>query len=190
MRGLIIGCTLTLAAAWHGAQPALRGACRSRAAVMLPPNGVVTDGFLVVGYEEKAEAEEALGVVVSTDESLWDENAFAPYSQGGEWKQKSVEKVVLLFTYLALNSFAKLRVRMDPYTFKEYADLPWGEQEQNDWVVHAYVNERQRIVRSKDGQSTGQWFLQTLDPESTPNLLKYEMLPGNGGSFVIAFERA
>ena len=189
MRGLIIGCTVTLAASWHGAQPALRHACRSRA-VMLPPNGVVSDGFLVLGYEEKAEAEQALGVVVSSDESLWEANAFAPYSQGGEWKQKSIERVVLLFTYIALNSFAKLRVRMGPYSFKEFADVPWGEQEQNDWVVHGYVNERVRIVRSRDGQSIGQWFLQTLEPDATPNLLKYEMMPGNGGSLVVAFERA
>ena len=151
--------------------------------------GTIADGFLVIGYEEKQEAEKALGVVVSSDEGLWENNDFVQY-QSGEWKQKSIEKVVLLFTYIALNSFAKLCVRMNPFTFDEFADLPWGRQEQNQWVVHGYVNERSRVVRSREGQSIGQWFLQTLEPDATADLLKYEMLPENGGSMVIAFERA
>jgi hypothetical protein len=54
----------------------------------------------------------------------------------------------------------------------------------------ADVNARQRILRSKDGGvSYGQWFLQSLEPDATPQLLKYQMLPANGGSFVIAWRR-
>lgn len=153
-----------------------------------PPKGTITDGWLVLGYEEKAEAEKDLDVVVSTDEALWVENDFAVYN-GAEWKQVAVEKVVLLFTYLALNSIAKLRFNMQPFTMQEYADLPWGEQDQNQWFVHGYVNARQRVVRSRDGQSMGQYFLQTLSDEATPELLKFEMMPANGGKFTISFER-
>ena len=154
-----------------------------------PPIGTLTEGFLVIGYEEKADAEKALGVTISTDEALWETNEFTQFA-GGEWKQDSVEKVVLLFTYLALNSVAKLRMSFTQFAMDEYADLPWGSQEQNKWFVHGYVNERQRVVRSREGKSMGQWFLQTLEPDSTPEQLKYEMYPENGGYFVISFERA
>ena len=153
-----------------------------------PPIGTLTEGFLVIGYEEKADAEKALGVTISTDEALWETNEFTQFA-GGEWKQDSVEKVVLLFTYLALNSVAKLRMSFTQFAMDEYADLPWGSQEQNKWFVHGYVNERQRVVRSREGKSMGQWFLQTLEPDATPELLKFQMLPENGGSFVISFKR-
>ena len=157
--------------------------------MLAPPKGTITDGFLVLGYEEKAEVEKALKVAISSDEGLWENNAFRQY-EDCDWKQKKVEKVVLLFTYLALNSLAKLRVRLNQYGMDEYADLPWGSQDQNTWVVHGYVDERTRIMRSREGASLGNWFLQTLEPDSTPEQLKYEMYPENGGYFVISFERA
>ena len=142
--------------------------------LLSPPKGTITDGFLKIGYEEKAEAEEALSVTISSDEALWESNEFSKYE--GVWTQSSVDKVVLLFTYLALNSIAKLRVRLDAYTMDESVDLPWGTQDQNKWVIYGYVNERQRVVRSRDGASLGQWFLQTLEPDATANVLKYQML--------------
>lgn len=157
--------------------------------MMAPPQGSIIDGFLKINYEEKSEAEQELGISISSDGSLWESNAFVKY-QEDEWKQKAVEKVVLLFTYLALNSFAKLRVRFTQYGFNEFADLPWGSQDQNTWIVHGYVDATSRVVRSRDGQSIGQWYLQSLEPDATADLLKYKMLPGNGGSFIISFERA
>jgi hypothetical protein len=125
-------CGLSIAAARSSlARPATR-ACALR--MMAPPNGLV-DNFLVTGYENKTEVEQAFGVVVSEDASLWDDNAFLEYV-GPEWVQSSVEKVVLLFTYLALNSFAKLSVRMGANTMEEEAILPWGRRPQNEWVVY------------------------------------------------------
>ena len=56
--------------------------------------------------------------------------------------------------------------------------------------MHGYVDERTRVMRSREGASLGNWFLQTLEPDSTPEQLKYEMYPENGGYFVISFERA
>ena len=175
-------------AGWHAAAAPHSAAPRCSVS-MLPPNGKLTDGFLVIGYEEKAEAEKALGVTISSDESLWEENEFVQYQDGGDWTQQSIERVVLLVTYLILNSIGRLRVRMGQYGMAEYVDLPWGAQDQNKWVVHGYVNARSRVVRSTDGQSIGQWFLQTLEPESSAELLKYEMMPGNGGSLVASFTR-
>ena len=52
---------------------------------LTPPVGTIADGFLVIGYEEKQEAEKALGVVVSSDEGLWENNDFVQY-QSGECK--------------------------------------------------------------------------------------------------------
>ena len=66
---------------------------------------------------------------------------------------------------------------------------PWGRQEQNSWRVYGYVNDRVRVVRSADGRSIGQWFLQSLMPDASASVLKYEMLPENGGSFVISLEQ-
>ena len=168
--------------------PLLLAPSRRCSISMLPPTGVVTDGFRSLGYETKAEAEEALSVTISSDESLWEENDFMQY-QDADWTQKSIDRVVLLVAYLILNSIGKLRIRMGQYSMEEYVDLPWGAQDQNKWNVHGYVNARSRVVRSTDGQSTGLWFLQTLEPESSATLLKYEMLPGNGGRMVASFTR-
>ena len=107
---------------------------------------------MVTGYEDKSEVEKEFGVSISSDVSLWESNEFMQYV-GAEWMQDSVERVVLLFTYLALNSVAKLSVSMAANTFEEFVDLPWGRQDQNAWVVYGYVDERTRIVRSKEGQS-------------------------------------
>ena len=140
-------------------------------------------------YEDKAEVEKAFDITISTDPEIWESNDFMQYVGEREWKQKSIERVVLLVAYVLLNSVAKLSVRMDAKTFDEYVDLPWGRQEQNKWVVYGYVNERVRVVRSRDGKSLGQWFLQKLEPDSSATLLKYEMMPENGGFMTASFER-
>ena len=104
------------AAVFHRAAAAapphdIHRAARTARPVMGPPSGLV-DNFLVKGYENKTEVEQIFGVSISSDESLWDENDFVAYLGEKEWVQKKVEQVVMLFTYVALNSFAKLRVAM------------------------------------------------------------------------------
>ena len=189
--------SLPAAFAWS---PALPVRAHSSARVLTPQRctritaalgegGEIIDGFLVTGYEDKAEVEKAFDITISTDPEIWESNDFMQYVGEREWKQKSIERVVLLVAYVLLNSVAKLSVRMDAKTFDEYVDLPWGRQEQNKWVVYGYVNERVRVVRSRDGKSLGQWFLQKLEPDSSATLLKYEMMPENGGFMTASFER-
>jgi hypothetical protein len=55
--------------------------------------------------------------------------------------------------------------------------------------VYGYVSPSARIVRAAEGVSYGQWFLQTLEPDATASLMKFEMRPANGLGCVLAFDR-
>ena len=109
-----------------------------------------------------------------------------------EWQQVSIDRVVLLTTYVLLNYVAKLRVRFSVDSFQEDVLLPVaGRQPHNDWVIYGYVSESVRVVRANDGsKSYGQWFLMSLEPDSTPERVKYFMKPENGGSCVIEIEKS
>ena len=145
------------------------------------------DGF--IGYEDqRKEAELQLSVVVSSDESLWESNGFSQW-EGGEWMQVSVDEVVLLATYLAFKA-AKLFVTCSAKGFNEETELPvLGRQSANRWIVHGYVSDSVRIVRSAEGSSYGQWYLQTIAPDATPTMMKYRLRAARGTGCVQTFER-
>jgi len=140
---------LSTATAWHTTvvRPAIRA--RANARLALPPGG-----WLDQNCPPKAEAEEGLGVTISTDESLWEDNDFAPYVDAQrEWMQVSVDRVVLLSTYLQLTFLAKLAVLMKADTMDETADYKLGGRMSNNrWRVHGYVDRSRRVIRSTDGE--------------------------------------
>jgi len=173
------------ALSWRRAQPPLALRRAQLLAIELPAG--IEDGFLG-DADARIEAEQQLGVTLSDDVSLWEDNAFMEYC-GGEWKQTSVDRVVLLSTFIALKFLAKLTYEMAPYTFDEFADTVLGRRENNKWKVCGYISTRSRIVRSIEGVSYGQWFLQTLEPDASRTVMKFEMLPANGLGCVLGFER-
>lgn len=83
---------LTMADAWRQPAVVYHGYALSRASAttcMALPDGR-SAGWLQANCPPKAEAEERLGVTVSTDESLWDDNDFTPYvDEEREWRQAS-----------------------------------------------------------------------------------------------------
>jgi len=165
--------------------PAARALAPPRASL---PAGAV-DGFLGDG-EARSEAEEAFCVTVSNDPDLWESsNDFARY-EGSGWKLTSVERVMLLTTYVALNYLVKLEMDMQRNGFDEDRVVPvLGRQRNNVWRVHGYIDPRSRIVRSTEGVSYGQWFLQTLESDATDSCMRYEMRSSTGIGCVLAFER-
>lgn len=191
---LFIFSTLALAHAWQQttrirSRPIAAAAAR-HLRMMAIPDGL-TDGFLG-DANRRAEAEKDLGVVISSDESLWEANAF-PNDGNEEWRQVAIDRVVVISTYLLLKYVAKLRLCFTPDNrFKEWVDGPIvGRKDHNEWKVYGYVSDTVRVVRAEDGgASYGQWFLMSLEPDSTADLLKYEMMPANGGGCVITLERA
>jgi len=148
----------------------------------------VVDGFLGDG-EARNEAEEAFGVVVSSDPEIWSANDFVCY-EGGGWKLTSTERVMLLTTYVALNYLVKLEMDVRHDGFDEDRVVPvLGRQRNNAWRVHGYVSPRSRVVRSTEGVSYGQWFLQTLEPDASDSRMSFEMRASTGIGCVMAFER-
>ena len=45
-------------------------------------------------------------------------------------------------------------------------------------------------MRSTEGKSYGLWCMQTLEPDTTASVLRYEMMPSNGGGCMLQFERS
>ena len=153
------------------------------------------ENFVCDYLDQKKEAEEKLGVVVSADESLWTTNGFSQWT-GGEWRQTEFDKVVLLTTYLALKVAKNRYVTMSPTaleqptTFEETSELPLvGRVPSDSWVVHGYVSATERIIRSVEGASYGQWFLQAIEPDATPTVMKYSLRSETGAGIVQTFER-
>jgi hypothetical protein len=163
-------------------------------AVGLPQGVSRLEGFLG-SAKDKDEAETALKVKVSDDESLWEQNKFTQYVSDGEWVMTQFERVVLLFLYLKLKAskvFADWAGSGAPgQYYEEYIEGPpfGGRSTFNRWVVYGYVSETERIVRSSEGESYGEWVLAVLEPESTPTTLKVTYLPQSGARFTMVFER-
>jgi hypothetical protein len=92
MQLLLLLAMLTVADAWG--QPVMLkhglAVSRASAAARMALRDGLSAGWLGANCPPKAEAEERLGVAVSTDESLWDDNDFTPYvDEGREWRQAS-----------------------------------------------------------------------------------------------------
>ena len=152
-------------------------------------NGEVANGWRG-DADQRAEAEEALKVKVSSDPALWEANDFVQYGSG-EWKMTGFDRIVLLATFMAFKAGSKLSVvDVGANAFEEFVDAPIiGRQPQNSWVVFGYLNERARVCRSYEGKSFGAWYVQTLEPDATPSVLKYEMMPSTGHGAMLQFER-
>jgi hypothetical protein len=152
---------------------------------------------------------------------------------GSRKLQVSVDRVVLLSTYLKLTFLAQLAVSMRAYSMDEDADYTLGGRQLNNrWRVHGYVDRRRRVIRSAEGEfprlcasplhpskflpqfaiiaarpqthenaprafvacragtSYGRWYLQSLEPGSTPLALKYEVRGDDGASIALTLEKA
>ena len=190
IRGFALLVTLQAAGAWHATLLSRPSVARhAPLAMQLGMFGEkVQDGFRGDDKTRK-EAEEALGVSISSDAALWEENDFAVYTGPAEWSQVSVDKVTLLTTYIALNFLAKLSVVMAAEGYTESAAAPWGKSPSNEWVVFGYVGPNTRVVKSKEGSSFGSWFLQTLLPDASPSKLSYSMRSQTGSGCELVFEK-
>jgi len=154
------------------------------------------ENFVCDYLDQKTEAEEKLGVTVSADEELWDSNGYSQWSDGGEWTQTEFDNVVLITTYLAMKLAKNLCVTMsptsfdEPTTFEESSELPIvGRQTSDRWIVHGYVSATRRIIRSAEGSSYGQWYLQSIEPDASPTVMKYSLLSETGAGITQTFEK-
>jgi len=174
--------------------------CRPRAALpagwnpSLPlPTGVEqVDGFLG-SASDKAEAEAALKVSISSDDTLWASNAFTQYVDAEkDWSMISFDRVVLLVTFLTLKAAGpgKVRAKWERADYyEETIELPIvGQSIFNRWVVHGYVDERRRVCRSTEGNDYGKWSLVTLESDATPTVLKQLVQPQDGAMVQFTFE--
>lgn len=75
--------------------------------------------------------------------------------------------------------------------FEEFSTVPlMGKSSHNRWVVHGYVSPTQRVVRALNGgASFGQWFLMTLEPDSSVTRLNYHMMQQNKLGCAISFAK-
>lgn len=65
----------------------------------------------------------------------------------------SVDRVVLLATFLKLTFLAQLSVNMRAYSMDENANYKLGGRQLNNrWRVHGYVDRSRRVVRSAEGE--------------------------------------
>ena len=82
---------LNVANAWHTPmtiRPTTRASRLGGVRLALPTG--VSNGWLDQNCPPQAEAEKLLGVTISTDESLWEDNDFTPYiDEQREWTQVS-----------------------------------------------------------------------------------------------------
>ena len=170
---------------------------RARSVVMSFSIPAWASGKVVNGWrgdpELRNEAEEAFrkncpprAFEVSSDPALWEDNDFAPYS--GEWKMSGFDRVVQLPTYMQLKFAAKLVLTTPGADTFEVADN--GMSNMGDaWVVFGYINRKQRVIKSVDGSSFGMWYVQTLEPDATEGVLKYEMMPSSGSGYMLEYTR-
>ena len=165
---------------------------------MMAPIPMWASGEIADGWrgdpKMREEAEEAFKVncpprafTVSSDPTLWEDNDFMPYASG-EWTQSGWDRVVQLPTYMALKFTAKLAVASPGSDTFEVVDN--GISNLSDtWVVFGYINRKQRVVKSVEGHFFGTWFVQSLEPDCTESVLKYEMMPSTGSGYMLEFKR-
>ena len=156
------------------------------------PQGVARlDGFLG-SAADKEEAEEQLGVRISTDADLWEQNEFRQYVRPQPWTMTSFGRVVLIFLFLKLK-LAKAVVAdwsgdgAPGDYYEEEIEGPLGRSIFNRWVVYGYVSPTERIVRSSEGDNYGAWVRCVLEPDSTPSALKLSYIPADGSRWSMEF---